>query len=45
MKFKNALERTIIVLNPTKEAKKIIRGDMFRLCNSLHNGTVIPASS
>ncbi len=39
MKYKNALERCIIALNPTKEAKKIIKGDMFRLANCLSNGT------
>jgi hypothetical protein len=42
MKFKNALERVLLSLKPTKEAKKIIRGDMFRLSNSLSNGTVMP---
>ena len=41
-KYKNALERCLINLNPTIEAKKIIRGDMFRLCNSLSNGTIVP---
>lgn len=40
-KYKNALERCLINLNPTIEAKKIIRGDMFRLCNSLSNGTIV----
>lgn len=40
MKYKNALERSILALNPTLEAKKIIRGDMFRLANLLSNGTI-----
>jgi len=39
MKFKNALERVILTLRPTKEAKKIIKGDMFRLSNLVRNGT------
>lgn len=39
MKYKNALEKVIIALRPTKEAKKIIKGDMFRLSNLLPNGT------
>ncbi len=43
MKFKNALERTLLLLRPTKEAKKVIRGDMFRLSNSISNGTVVLA--
>ena len=38
-KFKNALEKRLLKLRPTKEAKKIIRGDMFRLSNTLRNGT------
>lgn len=38
-KYKNALEKSLIALNPTKEAKKIIKGDMFRLANLLPNGT------
>ena len=40
-KYKNALERVLLTLRPTKEAKKIIRGDMFRLSNILSNGTNI----
>lgn len=39
MKYKNALEKVIMNLNPCNEARKIIRGDMFRLCNTLGNGT------
>jgi len=38
-KFKTALEKAIVEIKPTKEARKIIRGDMFRLCNLLGNGT------
>lgn len=38
-KYKNALEKTLLALKPTKEAKKIIKGDMFRLANLLPNGT------
>lgn len=38
-KYKNALEKSLISLRPTKEAKKIIKGDMFRLANILPNGT------
>ena len=41
MKYKNALEKTLLALRPTKDAKKIIRGDMFRLSNLLLNGTNI----
>ena len=37
-KYKNALEKSLIALRPTKEAKKIIKGDMFRLSNLLTNG-------
>lgn len=33
MKYKNALEKVLLTLTPTKEAKKIIKGDMFRLSN------------
>jgi hypothetical protein len=32
-KYKNALEKTLLALRPTKESKKIIKGDMFRLSN------------
>lgn len=39
MKYKNALERVLLTLKPTKEAKTLIRGDMFRLSNCLRNGT------
>jgi len=39
MKYKNALERVLISLRPTKEAKNIIKGDMFRLSNSVSNCT------
>ncbi len=38
-KFKNAFEKSIIKLRPTKEARKLLRGDIFRLCNLLGNGT------
>lgn len=38
-KFKNALERVLLKLRPTKEAKKLIKGDLFRLSNILRNGT------
>ena len=38
-KYKNALEKSLLVLRPTKEAKKIIKGDMFRLANLMPNGT------
>lgn len=38
-KFKTALEKAILDINPTSEARKVIRGDMFRLCNLLSNGT------
>ncbi|MFT7004261.1 MAG: hypothetical protein ACJAWW_001618 [Sulfurimonas sp.] len=40
MKQKNALENTLIAISPTPEAKKIIRGDMFRLSNLLSKRTV-----
>ena len=40
-KYKNALEKSLLALKPTKEAKKIIKGDMFRLANILSNGTNI----
>lgn len=42
MKYKNALERCILSLKPTLEAKKIIKGDMFRLSNIVSNGTTLP---
>lgn len=38
-KFKDALEKAIIKLHPTKEAKSIIRGDMFRMANILSKST------
>jgi len=38
-KFKTALEKAILNIKPTSEARKVIRGDMFRLCNLLGNGT------
>jgi len=38
-KYKNALEKILLSLHPTQEAKKVIKGDMFRLCNLLPNGT------
>ncbi len=38
-KYKNALEKSLLIIKPTKEAKRIIRGDMFRLANLLSNGT------
>lgn len=41
MKYKNALERCILSLNPTLNAKKIIKGDMFRLSNIVSNGTIL----
>ena len=38
-KFKTALEKAILQIKPTSKARKVIRGDMFRLCNLLGNGT------
>lgn len=38
-RFKDALEKAILKLNPTKEAKSLIRGDMFRLANILSKRT------
>jgi hypothetical protein len=38
-KYKNALEKILLTLKPTREAKKVIKGDMFRLSNLLPNGT------
>ena len=32
-------ENSILKIKPTSEARKLIRGDMFRLCNLLGNGT------
>lgn len=37
-RFKDALEKAIFKLHPTKEAKSLIRGDMFRLANILSKG-------
>ena len=34
-RFKTALENAISKLHPTKKAKSVIRGDMFRLANLL----------
>lgn len=39
-KFKNALEKSLILIRPTSESKSIIRGDMFRLANLLSKSTV-----
>ncbi len=39
MKYKNALESTILRIRPTKAQISVIRGDMFRLSNILSNGT------
>ncbi len=38
-KYKNAIEKILVNLDPTPEAKKVIKGDMFRLANLLPNGT------
>lgn len=39
-KYKNALEKSLIKMQPTKDAKSIIRGDMFRMANLLSSSTV-----
>jgi len=38
-KYKNALEKTLLALVLTKESKKLIKGDMFRLSNLVSIGT------
>lgn len=38
-KYKNAIEKILISIEPTSECLKVIRGDMFRLSNILSNGT------
>ena len=38
-KFKNALEKSILLMRPCGDASRVIRGDMFRLANSVVNGT------
>lgn len=38
-KYKTALQNAILKIKPTSEARKLIRGDMFRLANLLSNGT------
>jgi len=38
--FKSALEKSLMLIKPNKEATKIIRGDMFRLANMLSNANV-----
>ncbi len=38
-KFRTALQNSILKIKPTSNARKVIRGDMFRLCNLLGNGT------
>lgn len=38
-KFKNALEKSMINMDATKEATSIIRGDMFRFANILSKRT------
>ena len=38
-KFKNALEIVLIRLEATDDAKRQIKGDMFRLANIIGNGT------
>ena len=38
-KYKNALEKILITLRPTKEAKKLLKGDLFGLSNIVPNGT------
>lgn len=38
-KYRTALQNAILKIKPTKDARKLIRGDMFRLCNLLGNGT------
>ena len=43
-KYKNALEDSINQLSCTPEAKKIIRGDMFRFANILSKSTVTKVS-
>lgn len=39
-RFKDALEKSILKLNPTKERKTLIRGDMFRLANILSKNNI-----
>lgn len=38
-RYKDALEKAILKIHPTKEAKTLIRGDMFRLANLLSKST------
>lgn len=38
-KYKNALERSILKIHPSRSHSKLIRGDMFRLANLLRNST------
>lgn len=39
VKYKNAIERILVDLEPTHNARSLIRGDMFRLANILSCGT------
>jgi predicted nucleic acid-binding Zn ribbon protein len=39
-KFKNALQKILISIHPTQEARKLLKGDLFRLANLLGNGTI-----
>jgi len=39
-KFKNALQKILISIHPTSEARKLLKGDLFRLANLLGNGTI-----
>lgn len=38
-KYKQALEKEILLIKPVSRSISIIRGDMFRLANLLSNGT------
>lgn len=39
-KYKNAFEDKLLKIKPTKESRKLLRGDMFRLSNSISIGTL-----
>ena len=39
VKYKNAIEKTLLVMQVDLKSRSVIRGDLFRLSNILCNGT------
>ena len=39
-KFKTALQKVLVSIQPTRQARRLIKGDLFRLANLMGNGTI-----